>query len=152
MPNPIRAAAPFVAAIVLALGCNLGKPVPEGQQQRIEMIQKAVYGAYAGAAKHLQAYPEKAEMFNRSAHVADRLMPEALNAGNYSGLMEAVNTKLLITTMVARGNQLVEEADRDPSKKQSYVYAVKSISEGAIEVERLAEYNPSWSKFSPNRK
>ncbi len=142
-----------VAAIILTFGCDSVKvkSVPDGQQQRIEMIQKVVSESYAEAAKQLIAYPERAEMFKRGINSAQDLPEKAKNAGALSGEMEAVTTKLIIHTMTAHGNLLVTEADQDTTRKSAYLYAVKAIAEGAIEVERLAAYNPVWGKFSNYR-
>jgi len=142
-----------VTAIILIVGCDsyFMKPVPNGQQQRIEMIQKVVSESYKNAALHLDAYPERAEMCKRNIPSADKLSDVVAKAGSLSGEMEAVTTKLIIATMVAHGNSLVEEADRDIARKSGYAYAIQSLANGAIEVERLASYNPSWSKFSPGR-
>jgi hypothetical protein len=140
-------------AIFLGIGCEVEKvkPVPDGQQQRIQMIQKVVSESYTEAAKQLAAYPVRSEMCRGRINSAQNLAEQAKEAGANSGEMEAVTTKVIIHTMTAYGNMLVTEADQDTTRKSTYIPAVRALADGAIEVERLAAYNPVWGKFSNYR-
>jgi hypothetical protein len=136
------------SAISLSVGCDPGtgstsKLVPNGQQQRIEMMRNTIKEAYLGAAGSLGSSPEIAEQYRRQSDSLPKVFDKVDSSSNLANTMEVMCTRFATTAMRTDANSLIEKADRDVSRKMDYLKAAKSITDGGLEVERLASYNPA---------